>query len=471
MKLKTIVTFLYLLISAPLFLFFYTEAIVWISFFINYLFLTLLAYYHLNLEKNYSPFLSSYIVFNFLFFLVAPIIQISSIETNSLSFPNGYPYNSWDTIYSNFLILFCNIFFILSYIFFKKKYINPIENVKSIESNYSTPVVIFVLFIGCLLIGIFNYNFLIDEYIRASWTQPDRSIGSLLIRKKVLFLIPLGAIVITYKYLKEKKIVTNNTIISLFILASLILLLLIFKNPLTEKRNALGPIYITLIYLFYPKLINSNSKTFLFLFLSMILIFPLMSAFTHLNIPFDEIILKPQLFLNSIIESGSIIKVFGSLHYDAFANIMATVDYVSQNGYSFGYQLLSALFFFIPRSIWISKPLSTGQVVGNHLIDEHGFLFNNLSNPIVSEGYINFGFAGIILMAILLSFFIVKFMNWLNSGDSLNEIIAFYFAIHLMFLLRGDFTNGFVYFIGTMIGVLWIPKMIIKSLKYGQSEK
>ena len=83
----------------------------------------------------------------------------------------------------------------------------------------------------------------------------------------------------------------------------------------------------------------------------------------------------------------------------------------------------------------------------------------------VSEGYINFGIIGVLAMAILLSYFIVKLLKWLNSTDALKEIIAFYFAIHLMFLLRGDFTNGFAYFIGTFIGVYLIPKAIIKLLK------
>jgi hypothetical protein len=380
-------------------------------------------------------------------------------------FPNGLPYSTFDVVSANFLILLFNLSFFLTYIFFKKKYLKKDTTINSNENTYSTPMVILVLFILCLLIGIFNYNFLVEEFIRPNWMAANQSIGSLLIRKKVLFLIPLGAIVITYSYLKEKKIVTKNTTISFLILIILLLLFIVFKNPFTEKRNALGPIYITLIYLFYPKVINSNAKMFLFLFIAMILFFPLLSSLTHIDASFYEIITKPQLVNKYLIENGGILNVFNTLHYDAFANIMATIEYVAKFGYSYGYQLLSALLFFIPRSIWTSKPFSTGQVVGDYLIEEHNFEFNNLSNPLVSEGYINFGIIGVLIMAIVLSYFIVKLLKWLNSKDSLKEIIAFYFAIHLMFLLRGDFTNGFAYFIGTFIGVYLIPKAIIKILK------
>ena len=464
MKLKTIVTFLYLLTSIPLFLFFSTSVIVWASFFVNYVFLTALTYYHLIKEPDYSPFLTSFIVFNFLFFLVAPILQISSIGSNGL-FPNGFPYSTLDVVSTNFLILFFNICFFLSYIIFKKKYLKKDVNTRCAEDSYIKPLVILVLFILCLLIGVFNYTFLVDEFIRPNWMEVNQSIGSLLIRKKVLFLIPLGAIVLTYRYLSEKKIITTNTTISFLILIALLVLFIVFKNPFTEKRNALGPIYISLIYLFYPKMINSNAKMFLFLFVAMILFFPLLSSLTHVDASFYEIITNPHLVKKYFNERGGILSVFNTLHYDAFANIMATVEYVTQKGYAYGYQLLSGLLFFIPRSIWETKPLSTGQVVGDYLISEHNFQFNNLSNPLVSEGYINFGIIGILIMAIILSYFIVKLLNWLNSTDSLKEIIAFYFAIHLMFLLRGDFTNGFAYFVGTFMGVYLIPKAIIKLLK------
>jgi hypothetical protein len=438
---------------------------VWISFFINYIIITTIAYYHLNLEKYYSPFLTSYVIFNFLFFLVAPIIQISFIESNGLLFPNGFPYKTWDVVFTNFLILIFNLLFFLSYLFLKKRNFNANINNEIKENTFSTPLIILVLFILCLFIGVFNYNFLIDEFIRPSWMNLNQSKASFLLRNKVLFFIPLGAIVITYSYLKEKKTINTNTIISFLILISILILLIVFKNPFTEKRNALGPIYITLIYLFYPKLINNNAKMFLFLFVSMILIFPLMSAFTHIEASFEDILARPRLIITSFVDSGGIIKTFNTLHYDAFANIMATVEYVSYHGYSFGYQLLSALLFFIPRSIWTSKPLSTGEVVGNYLIEKHNFTFNNLSNPMVSEGFINFGILGVIFMALLLSYFIIIFLNWLNSNDSLKRIIAFYFAIHLIFLLRGDFTNGVVYFIGTFIGVFIIPKIIIKLFR------
>ena len=98
-------------------------------------------------------------------------------------------------------------------------------------------------------------------------------------------------------------------------------------------------------------------------------------------------------------------------------------------------------------------------------MDDYGFKFSNLSNPMVSEGYINFGIFGVFLMAIFLAFVIAQQLRWLYSCDALKNIIAFYFAIHLIFLMRGDFTNGFVYYVGIFFGVYVIPKGVMLLIK------
>jgi hypothetical protein len=187
-----------------------------------------------------------------------------------------------------------------------------------------------------------------------------------------------------------------------------------------------------------------------------------MSTFTHIDANFSEILNNPNLLVESFTRFGGITTAYSSLHYDAFANVMASVNYVETNGFSFGYQLLGTLFFFIPRSVWSTKPLSTGELVGDHLIENFGFTYNNLSNSLISEGYINFGFFGVVVFAILLAYFVIVFIKWIKSGDCLKQVIAFYFAVHLIFLLRGDLTNGFTYFIGPLIAAYFIPKIVIK---------
>ena len=466
MKLKTIVTFLYLCISLIAFLSFDTTPIVWSSFFVNFLLITSIAYYHLNIEKAFSPFLTSFIIFNYLFFFLAPVFQISAMNDLNFRFPNDFAFNTSSVVFANLLILIFNIVFIFSYLYFKDKKLGKNkEQATEVNFKYNTPLAILVLLAVCVAIAVFNYDYLLKDISESVYIIKDESTSLLLLKKKFLFFTPLGGIVLTLKHLQMTDKINSNTFFVVLSLVIFIVLLFFFKNIFTEKRNTLGPIYIALIYLFFPKLLNSNAKFFLFMFLSMVIIFPLSSTLTHIDASLEQIFVKPSLIYESFLRFGTISGAFESLHYDAFSNIMATVEYVKLYGLSWGYQLLGVCLFFVPRSLWTTKPLSTGELIGNHLFDTTPRNFTNLSNSVVSEGFINFGFIGIVVLAIVLAYFIIKFIIWHRSEDCLKQFIAFYFAVHLMFLLRGDLTNGFSYFIGPLLSVVFLPKLLIRFIK------
>ncbi len=466
MKLKTIVTFLYLCISLIAFLSFDTTPIIWSSFFVNFLLITSIAYYHLNIEKAFSPFLTSFIIFNYLFFFLAPVFQISAMNDLNFRFPNDFAFNTSSVVFANLLILIFNIVFIFSYLYFKDKKLGKNkEQATEVNFKYNTPLAILVLLVVCVAIAVFNYDYLLKDISESVYIIKDESTSLLLLKKKFLFFTPLGGIVLTLKHLQMTNKINSNTFFVVLSLVIFIVLLFFFKNIFTEKRNTLGPIYIALIYLFFPKLLNSNAKFFLFMFLSMVIIFPLSSTLTHIDASLEQIFVKPSLIYESFLRFGTISGAFESLHYDAFSNIMATVEYVKLYGLSWGYQLLGVCLFFVPRSLWTTKPLSTGELIGNHLFDTTPRNFTNLSNSVVSEGFINFGFIGIVVLAIVLAYFIVKFIIWHRSEDCLKQFIAFYFAVHLMFLLRGDLTNGFSYFIGPLLSVVFLPKLLIRFIK------
>ncbi|AUC78651.1 O-antigen polysaccharide polymerase Wzy [Nonlabens sp. MB-3u-79] len=456
MFLRNTFIFVYLLVTAFIFATFDTSISLWLSFFSNAIIITFITYFHIFIEKTYSPFLSTYIVFNFLFFLVAPMSQASTMT--AMEFPvygNQFPFDEWVFIKTNFLISGFHIVFFLTYIGTKtliKTTKKPPVNLKG-----KTYIIPFIFLILSALIIITNFGFLVDEFTRPSWKVSDYNISDLLIRTKVLFIIPLAGIVISTSYLIKSKLTASKWLFLIISIAVFLIFLLVLKNPLTEKRNALGPIYLLLIFLFYPKLMNSNVKTTFLLFFSMIVAFPALQFLTHVDYGIADLISNPSLFLRK----NDLNLGYMSLNYDAFINIGVVIEIVEENGLSYGFQSLSAFLFFVPRSLWLSKPDSSGLVVGDHLIERYDFWFANLSNPLVSEGYMNFGYFGVFLMAFLLAITIVYFLTWLNSKDYLKKAIAFYFAMHLIFLLRGDFTNGFSYFIGTLIGLYIVPKSII----------
>lgn len=464
-KLNTFLIFIYFLVGAAVFLSFKASLLIWISFFINFSLISLIFFYHLKIEKKFSPFLTSLIVFAYLFLIIAPIIQISSFNSSTDSFITNYPYIISDVIYTNFLILIFFLTFIISYIILTKKII-PYE-LKSL--NIATkPLLIVSLSLITFVIIFIHYDSVILDITSSTYEMPVQqiSVAANLIKTKVIFMIPFGGIIHVYGYLREPSKNLNNKYIIIVLLFLLIACLLFLKNPFNEKRNLLGPVYITLFFLVYPKLLNRNSTFFLFMFVSLVVLFPIFSTFTHIDANLSEIITNPGEIVKSYNRFGGITTAFQKLHYDAFSNIMATVDYTTKNGFSYGYQLLSALLFFVPRSLWSNKPISTGELIGNHLIDDYGFGYNNLSNCIVSEAYIDYGIFGVVLFGFVLAYFFYFFLKWLQSNDFAKSITAFYFSTHLIFLLRGDLTNGFAYFIGVFIGIYTIPKLLERIIFY-----
>lgn len=459
MALRTLFLFIYLLITVVLFVTFRATAGVWISFFLSAFVLFFITLHHLFIEKNFSPFISCFIVFSFLFFIAAPIVQINSFTGESPAFMQNFPYRSGLVVQANAYIIFFNCIFFLSYIFLKSStYYKSVSKTRKFTLQIR-PLTIVTLGFITLLILFASLPFIMDEYSRPSWKASDYSVAALLIWKKVLFLVPFAGIMLCIKYVKYSRKNLSNLAAVAFLLIFFLIALLWLKNPFTEKRNALGPIYICLLFLFFPNLLNSNIKTLFFMFFSMVLLFPISAIITHSDESFQVILSKPSILIEQM-KGGGIANAFNTLNYDAFANFMVSIEMVQKEGLSLGYQLLSALLFFVPRGLWEGKPISSGEVVGNYLMDNYDFNFNNLSNPLVSEGFLNFGLLGVIIFAVGLALVIRILSRWLISSDILRRIMAFYFAIHLIFLLRGDFTNGFSYYVGTLVGVVVIPKLI-----------
>lgn len=439
--------------------------IVKISFLINLFYIGYIAHYNIYKEQSFSPLLGVFVVFNILFFIIAPLIQIDYIVTmrgytygNGGSFIQNYPYIENEIIQINLYIFLFNLIFFNTYKFLNKIKIKPSPYYISYNN---LPKVILILVIISILIVLINVKTIIFQFQNDFYKEVEiSSTSAYMLVQKFLFFIPLSGLILAYKYLKitnNKK--SKNYFIILLLFVFFLGLVFILKNPLTEKRNALGPIYILVLYLLYKNILNTNYKVMRFMIISMVIIFPLLTVITHSRNSLTQMINKPSIIINNF-EYLHVSDAFNSLHYDAYPNFLATVDYFHSKEIIYGDQLAPTFLFFVPRSIWKGKPEVTGFKIGNYLIRKYKFNWKNLSNPYISEGYINFGFVGIILFAIILAGVFVFFIRWLKSDDILKNMFSFYFAIYLMYFLRGDLANGFAYFVSYLMAMYVVPKII-----------
>lgn len=349
------------------------------------------------------------------------------------------------------IILF-NLIFVLIYFKLEKSKVSKTRyrldtyNINKFYKEYNFSSYCILIFCILILPFFFSYFFETD--------QKNFSQSTSLIIVKFLFFLPIFPAIF---------FLINKNRVSFFILIFSILLMFFFKNPFVEKRHALGPIYLLFISFYFTGILNSNLKSILTLFLILLVGFPLASIITHnpdirYNFMFSDILNFEfnELFLNIFTNT---------LHYDAFSNLMGAIKYYEVNNPIIGYQLLGSILFFVPRSYWIDKPLSSGEEVANFLMNKYSLWFNNLSQPLVGEGWINFGIIGVIFFAILFAYFVFYFSRWNDDNNLLKKIFYVYFSYHLIFFLRGDLMNGIAFLVGPYLAIYIVPKILGKINK------
>lgn len=210
----------------------------------------------------------------------------------------------------------------------------------------------------------------------------------------------------------------------------LFLLMLASVFPTGVARYLVAFAYIPLMLIYIPRLRSAPlfSATML---ISLLFVFPFLNQFRHFSGVENLKFLPTSDF-------------FFAAHFDAYENFASAIE---ETYISFGWQLLGALLFFVPRAFWPEKPVGSGY----QLADQLGYIFNNISMPFLGEGYVNFGFIGVFLFTIALGYLIrhldQKFSIGKNKFDQVNFSTSIYFYLigSLFFILRGDLLSSTAY--------------------------
>ena len=148
-------------------------------------------------------------------------------------------------------------------------------------------------------------------------------------------------------------------------------------------------------------------------------------------------------------------EFFSAMDYDAFQMLCYTIQAVLRSGYSWGTNLLGALLFFVPRAIWEAKPVPSSFEI---VFIVRSFRFSgteNLSNPLVSEGYYAFGYGGVLAV----SYLFWKVVNFLERkrrelADSVLTIVYCVSAGMILLFLRGTLMVGVAYTMAAIVSAV-----------------
>ena len=147
------------------------------------------------------------------------------------------------------------------------------------------------------------------------------------------------------------------------------------------------------------------------------------------------------------LKSTSPIQSLLSGDYDSFAQLMNGYLVGAREGIVPGKQFSGVLLFWLPRSLWIHKPVDTGIYIAN----ARGYAFTNLSAPLWIEFYLNGGWVVLAVGMFALGFGLHRWDTRLNARldvDRIPGVIGCILPFYLMILLRGSLlqATSFLFF-------------------------
>ena len=266
--------------------------------------------------------------------------------------------------------------------------------------------------------------------------------GSIIVKRCLLFLPSATLLILLNETVRSGRKLQFSRVCVLLLL---LLLVFVSENPSTEKRNALGPLYIALLLVAFPVWFASWNRRMLLLVSGMVLIFPAITIFTH----------NRTQSLGSVSMSQVVEQIgdhYYSINYDSWANIYTAVEVVQVHGMQWGHQLLGAVLFFVPSSIWSGKPLASGIFLADYLIANYSMWFTNLSAPLVAEGYLDFGTGGVLAYAAAMAFAVTG-LNAMarRDGNWILFPLAVYGSVFLMLVLRGSLMIAVAYLVAAFL--------------------
>lgn len=253
-----------------------------------------------------------------------------------------------------------------------------------------------------------------------------------------------------------------------FVLVCLLTMTVIANNPVSMSRFWTAAVYLGMVIAALPESWLRNGRFDLVVIVGLLVVFPIMSAFKTMT--FETFLAQRDLLSNLDLAAS-----FKSIDFDAHSLLCRVLLYCDTEGFACGRQLLSVVFFFVPRAVLPIKGTPTGELVSS----AQGQWFTNLSAPIMSEGYIDFGILGVGAYAVAFGWFMGALDDrfWLETDHDRGPV-SFFMPIYLVcfgfviYIMRGALQPTFLRLMGFLLFVLLLYAAVgvVKSLVVASRE-
>ncbi|THA30763.1 hypothetical protein E6R18_19285 [Streptomyces sp. A1277] len=161
---------------------------------------------------------------------------------------------------------------------------------------------------------------------------------------------------------------------------ALALVNLVVNNPVSNARYWFLTVLVSLLFTAFPASAAMYRSVLALGVIGALVLFPYADRFRY-----DDDGYRP-------VQSSSVFEPLATKDYDQTVMFANTISWVGTRGHTYGRQLAGSAFFFVPRTAWSGKPEDTGVRVGQWM----GMNMTNLSAPLWTELWVDFGAAGVI---------------------------------------------------------------------------
>lgn len=375
----------------------------------------------------------NYYIFCLIFFFFAPLQQYLS-DTRLWS-GNGMSviYTDNDYLTVNFLLLASMLFFELGYGFYERK-VRKIKREKKELQEYTTRSDKASMFL-LMAITVLSAGGIIATKGMSAIISESAIVSQI---KHMALFAPVICIIVCLINIKDGNIKAKKYLICMVLVTALVFLL---YSGAMARFILLGAVMAVLSY----ALLDYKNKSIYF----SLYIAGFFFAFSMMR--------------NKNIFEGNLLNFvdFRQADYDAYQMFILVVRYVRDHGISWGMNLLSAAFCFIPRSIANWRMEATGGIV----VSAAGSWFKNVSCPLPAEMYFAFGTVGVIVLSILLGILVC----WIDcKSDDKSHFFRGLFAILsgvTLYVMRGSLLSTFSFTVGIMLAYWAVYNWVYMRVK------
>ncbi|WP_322152158.1 hypothetical protein [Paratractidigestivibacter sp.] len=317
-----------------------------------------------------------------------------------------------------------------------------------ISARAEVVAVVFAVFATVVVVALVGFENLFTRDTFA--TDLDKTFG--LLFDKALRPLPVFAFVLILARCKQR----GKLSLSLFLTLGL---MLIACFPAAMARYNMACIYGAVLLLAFAPLFGKKGLFPVLFLLAFLVVFPAANAY---RVETFTLSMFGEAIIGAI---NNLPKGFCAVDYDAYSMVARTLSYVGQYGIAWGYQLLGALFFFVPRAFWATKPDGSGNLV----CAAQGQTQLNISSPLPAEGIVNFGIVGLVMFALVAALICRRLDRWFTESDSVLRLFYPFGCLLLFFMMRGDllsslaFTVGYAVSFGLLCLVCLGPKVVFEN--------